>query len=243
VGIIDEYPLVLAFIAGAVSGFLVSIPVGPINVTIINEAAHRGFFKAFLIGIGSVFMEVIYSAIGFAGFSSFFDYKLARASLELLSFLLMMYLGFKYLLAKSIPGNPKIEQTIEQHLHPHTAFMIGFVRTLGNPAILLLWITLAATFSSHEWVSNTGPSKTICITGIGFGALIWFTLLSFVVSLGHRKISNRGLLVLSRISGAGLLALALFAGGRLVILLAERHVHVPRRIERLLNTPDRRPAR
>jgi threonine/homoserine/homoserine lactone efflux protein len=32
-----------AGITGLVAGFLVSIPVGPINLTIVNEGARRGF--------------------------------------------------------------------------------------------------------------------------------------------------------------------------------------------------------
>jgi threonine/homoserine/homoserine lactone efflux protein len=230
----ESHPFLLALLAGFVSGFLVSIPVGPVNVTIVNEGVQTGFPKAFLIGLGSVIMEVIYCAIGFAGFAGFFDFKVARAALELSSFVLMLFLGLKYMLARALPENPPIEQQIERRLHPHTAFMVGFVRTAGNPAILLLWVTLAAAFSAHEWVQNTAPSKFFCVLGVGLGALFWFTLLSFCVSLGHQRLSNRTLLTLSKISGASLLLVALFTGGRLVILLAERHVKVPPKIERLL---------
>ena len=44
--------LVPAF-TGFASGFLVSIPVGPINISIVNEGARRGFGWAFLIGLGA----------------------------------------------------------------------------------------------------------------------------------------------------------------------------------------------
>ena len=49
-----------------------SIPVGPINLTILNEGAQRGFTWAMLIGLGASAMEVIYCAIAFTGFSSLF---------------------------------------------------------------------------------------------------------------------------------------------------------------------------
>ena len=41
----------LTWLVGVVSGLMVSIPVGPINVTILNEGVRRGFQWAFLIGI------------------------------------------------------------------------------------------------------------------------------------------------------------------------------------------------
>ena len=61
---LNDYPFLESFLTGLISGFLVSIPVGPINVTIIHEGAERGFRWAVFIGAGSVLMEAIYCAIG-----------------------------------------------------------------------------------------------------------------------------------------------------------------------------------
>ena len=61
-----------AGIAGFIAGFIVCIPVGPINITIINEGARRGFFWAFMIGTGAMVMDLIYCSVAFAGFSGLF---------------------------------------------------------------------------------------------------------------------------------------------------------------------------
>ena len=212
--------LVVGCLMGALSGFLVSIPVGPINMAIVNEGARRGFWWGFWIGLGAVVMEVVYCALAFAGFTGLFASELVRAVMELTSFLLMLFLGVKYLLAQSVPATTKTVEMVEHRLHPHTAFMIGFVRVLGNPGVLLFWITISATFISHDWMDDTWPSKFACIFGVGVGALGWFVLLSFVVSLGHGKFSSRTLARMSQVSGACLLIAALFIGGKLVLLLA-----------------------
>src|SRR5205085_2544255 len=99
--------------------------------------ARRGFRWALLIGLGSVAMEVIYCLIGFAGFSGLFDSRWLRAIMELASFLLMLLLGLKYLLMHSLPATTKTQEHFEPRLHPHTAFMTGFVRVLCNPNVLL----------------------------------------------------------------------------------------------------------
>jgi arginine exporter protein ArgO len=36
-------PMLLAGLTGFVSGLLLSIPVGPVNLTILNEGTRRGF--------------------------------------------------------------------------------------------------------------------------------------------------------------------------------------------------------
>jgi L-lysine exporter family protein LysE/ArgO len=212
--------LLLAWLAGVFSGLVVSVPVGPINVTIVNEGARRGFRWAVLIGMGSVTMEVIYCAAAFAGFTGLFDSRFMKAAMELISFLLVLFLGLKYLLAHSLPGSPKSVARIESKLHPHTAFMTGFVRVLANPLVLLFWITLSAVILAHDWVDNNWTSKSVYIMGVALGASGWFVLLSYIVSRGHGQFSTRTLLRMSQISGACLLVVAIVIGIRLVILLA-----------------------
>ena len=213
--------LVTAF-TGFVSGFLVSIPVGPINISIVNEGAQRGFVWAFLIGLGATIMEVIYCAIAFAGFTHLFDSRVVKATMELVSFLLMLFLGVKYLLAHSLPATTRSVESFEHRLHPHTAFWTGFVRCLGNPGVLLFWITISATFISHDWMDDTWQSKGACLLGVTLGCFSWFTLLSSLVSRGHGRFSTSTLVRMSQFSGASLLIVSLVMGGRLVKLLAHR---------------------
>lgn len=212
-----------AGLTGLVSGFLVSVPVGPTNITIINDGARRGFLYALMIGLGSVAMEVIYCGIAFAGFSSLFESSAVRAAMELISFVLVLWLGLKYTLAKSVPTHLHSIDVVEQRFHPHTAFMTGFVRVLGNPSVLLFWITMTATFLAHHWVEPKWTSKSVCIAGVGLGSAAWFGLLSWAVVIGHQKFSKRTLLNMSRVSGACLLVVAVALGVRLVKVLALRH--------------------
>ncbi len=216
----------VAFVTGVISGFMVSIPVGPINVAIINEGARRGFKWAALIGLGSVVMETIYCAFAFAGFSAFFDTPMIKAAMELVSFIFMLYLGFKYLLAKSVPEHVASVDRIEQRLHPHSAFMIGFVRVLGNPSVLLLWMTLVATFLAHNWVDRTLDDKAACVLGVAAGAATWFFALSYAVAWGGRRWSPKALLYMERVSGAFLLIAALWMGGSIVKHLHKREIHI-----------------
>ncbi|MSR42803.1 MAG: hypothetical protein EXS29_02825 [Pedosphaera sp.] len=243
----NDYPLLQSLFTGVAAGLLVSIPVGPINLTVINEGTQHGFQRALLIGMGAVAMETIYCWLGFAGFSGFLDQPLWRAALELVSFLLMLWLGFKYLFMGTIaPASraeqigakieQRLEKEIEQRLHFHTSFLTGFLRVLANPAVILLWITLAGNFISRAWVDVSWTSKSFCIGGVAIGCTAWFTALSYGASLGHQRFSDRTLAGLARVSGALLLGFALYIGYQLVLVLAKnpemleaiRRLNVPR---------------
>src|SRR5215472_1412571 len=119
-------PIVLAGLTGLISGLLLSIPVGPINLTFLNEGARRGFKWAALIGLGATTMEVIYCFIAFTGFASFFTRGFVKAAMELFSFVFLLFLGIKFLAAKSVQQAPVhlgarallFEERLGQRLHP-----------------------------------------------------------------------------------------------------------------------------
>lgn len=217
-------PILVAVLTGLISGLLLSIPVGPINLTILNEGSRRGFKWAALIGLGATTMEVIYCFIAFTGFASFFTRGYVKAAMELFSFVFMLFIGVKFMFAKSVQAPPvhlgaaagRIEVQLEERLHPHSAFMTGLVRVMGNVGVLVFWIILAANFISREWVTPDWPGKLACVAGVALGTGSWFTGLSWVVSLGHGKLSEKTLLRMEHGSGVGLLILAMIHGGTII---------------------------
>lgn len=223
----------VAVLTGFLSGLMLAVPVGPVNLTILNEGARRGFRWALLIGLGSSCMEVLYCAVAFTGPAALLQGRFVRAAMELFSFVFLLYLGLRFMLARSVaaptrllPADKHLEERFEarigQRLHPHSAFMIGFVRTLANPGVLLCWIILAVNFMSRGWVPTSASGKLACVTGVALGTGLWFAALSWAVSLGHKKLSEQTLVRIERGSGAVLLVLALLHGGHISLQLA-RH--------------------
>lgn len=223
--------ILLAGITGLISGLLLSMPIGPVNLSIINEGACHGFLRGILVGLGASVMELIYCMIAFTGFSSFFDDRMVKASMEVFSFVFLLFLGMKFLTAKTVAAPTqlgaaagRIEARVGEKLHPHSAFMTGFVRVLGNLGVLLFWIVLAANFMSHDWVADTLAAKAACIGGVAAGTNSWFCVLSYGVSRGHGRFSETTLVRMQHISGLCLIVVGLFDGGHIVWQLARHKI-------------------
>ena len=232
----DWPPIPLAALAGFVCALTFSsIPVGPINLTIINEGAQRGFKWALLIGLGASAMEVIYCSVAFTGFSSLLDHGVVQAFMQVFSFVFILFIGFKFLLANTIhrtakieTASDKIETRIKQKFHPHSAFMTGFVRVLGNLGVLLFWIVLAANLMTREWVDGDSfAAKAACVGGVALGTNTWFLGLSFGVSRGHGRYSEKTLLRLQHFSGICLILFGLLQGTHIAWQLAKHSRHHP----------------
>ena len=234
-------PILLAGVTGFFSGMLLSMPIGPVNLAIINEGARRGFKWAALIGLGASVMDVMYCTVAFTGFSSFFGRGIVKASMEVFSFVFMLFLGVKFLSAKTViaptqlgKAASRIEERIGEKWHPHSAFMTGFVLVLGNMGVLLFWIVAAAYFMSHEayftnyeWVEDTIASKGAFINGVALGANVWFCLLSYGVARRQKRFSEQSLLRMERFSGFCLLGLGFYGGMHIVLQLVRHSQHFP----------------
>jgi threonine/homoserine/homoserine lactone efflux protein len=233
----ETQSILLAGLAGFVTALIFSsIPVGPINLTIINEGAQRGFKWAMHIGLGASLMEVAYCSVAFAGFSSFFDRHLVEAAMRVFTFVFLLFLGTRFLAAKKVAATTQfgskaeqLEGRIESKLHPHSAFAIGFVRVMGNVGVLLTWLVIAAYLMSHEayftdqyWVADAFAAKAACVAGVALGTNAWFCGLSFGMSRRHGRFSEKTLLQMQHFSGRCLIAVALFDGAHIVWQLA-RH--------------------
>lgn len=243
----DAHPILQAGLAGFFCGLIFSsIPFGPVNLTILNEGAQRGFLWAWLIGFGASVMETIYCAFSFTGFSSLLDHGIVQAFLQVFGFVFIFFIGFKFLLAKAVhvptklaTASEKIEHKLEVKFHPHSAFMTGFVRVLGNFGVLVFWIVLAANLMTREWVDGDSlAAKAACVAGVALGTNTWFLILSFGVSRGHGRFSERTLLRMQHFSGICLIIFGLLQGTHIAWQLARHNRHHPPIEYRLPPGPD-----
>ncbi len=225
----EMHPVLLSALSGFVCSLMfASIPVGPINLTILSEGPRRGFRWAMFIGLGATTMDAIYCALSFTGLSQLIDHGIMKASMQVMSFVFLLYLGFKFLLAQTVKvptkldaASEKLEHKLEEKIHPHSAFATGFIRVAANLGVLVAWVVVSATLMAHDWVGDTIAAKAACIGGVIAAYLLWFLFISFAVSKGHGKFSENTLLRLQHVSGLCLIATALFEGAHIAWQLAK----------------------
>jgi hypothetical protein len=128
-----------------------------------------------------------------------------------------LFLGFKFLTGANGQRADQAGRRLGKNrgaarakIHPHSAFMTGFVRVMGNLGVLLTWMVLAANLMAHDWVADTlcRQSRVRRRRRAGHERLV--LLLSFGVSRGHGKFSEKTLLRLQHLSGICLIAVRPF---------------------------------
>jgi threonine/homoserine/homoserine lactone efflux protein len=218
--------LLRPFIAGIVCGFVVSVPVGPVNLTVINQALRRGFGVGFLMGLGAIFADALYASLMLWGHTSILEtpriFGIPRKNIVLgvriAAVVAIAGLGVRYLLFKAEgldASEAKAEKLSERWHHPQS-FILGFALTVSNLMLVIVWATVVTVLFAHDWVTRTRVSRVLCVTGVLVGGAIWFFLVSFFVSRAHRRVKSETMTLLVRACGvlflgfASLLAFKLF---------------------------------
>jgi threonine/homoserine/homoserine lactone efflux protein len=201
-----------AWISGMICGFVASIGVGPVNLTVVEQGMRRGFRGAIMSGFGAITAETIYAVLALAGHAQFLprSHKV-HVLLQIAAAGVVVFLGLRYLFFR--PQEERLlrmAHKVDERWHHPRAWALGFLVTLSNLSLILIWATLTTMLYTHGWVDATFPSRAACAGGIFLGGMIWYSAAAAFVSRAHRMISIGQLTLLQRICGVIFLVFAIY---------------------------------
>lgn len=136
-----------AIIQQIVLGISLAAPVGPINIEMLKRGIERGFWHAWVVGIGGMTADVLFMLLIYFGLSSVFMYTYVQAFMYCTGFFLLFYLGFQSVKQGIFDSN--MEYKKEEVGGLKQSFMAGFLIAISNPLNLVFWFGIyGSTLSS-----------------------------------------------------------------------------------------------
>jgi threonine/homoserine/homoserine lactone efflux protein len=179
-------------------GLCISVPLGPIGMLTIQRTLNRGQKHGIATGLGATTSDLIYTIITLFFLSFVLDFiENHRFVIELVGSLVVAFFGW-YIYQSNPATQPKPNETAKHSLLGDFVSSLGL--TLSNPFILFVLIALFARF---QFIGNkTTFFVSICgILSILGGALIWWSLLTFLVSRFKSKLNMRELKLINQTTG------------------------------------------
>ncbi len=167
----------------ALTSFVGSLQLGPVNLFVINTVLYSGRREALWVALGGSLPEFLYCAL--AVFANHFleEYALVQLIFRIAFVLILIGIGFRFLLKKTI----SVEHIAEQHAQissPLRLTLKGFSLAALNPQLLPFWIFVQVYFNSFPVLSIQSTAQKISfILGAGIGA---FFLLFTATQLVYR---------------------------------------------------------
>lgn len=211
--------MLVPFLVGLLIGFLMCIPIGPINVWVMNTYLKQNQTKALSIAAGGSIMDFVYFAIILSGLSFVTFNPQMVMGFKVVGILVIILLGIKELRAKSINAEDlKIKESTRGKLMkgPSSYFVLGVIIYTANPTLIVTMSGLGAFVKSLELFAFSEANILLVSMGLAFGSFSWFYFLIFLVKKFEEVIRNKYIHKFSLISGALMVGLGVFMGGQLI---------------------------
>ena len=194
------------FLKGAILGFAIAAPVGPIGILCIRKTLEYGRFSGLFSGLGAAVADAIYGAVAAFGLAFISDYLImGEFWLRLIGGAFLIYLGAATYFAKA---NKKTQLVTHKTLV--SDFVSTFFLTMTNPMTIL---SFAAVFAGVGLaaVSRDYLDASWLVFGVFVGSALWWLILSGATSLLRGRLDTRRLIWVNRISGGIILAFGVLA--------------------------------
>lgn len=199
--------MILTLVKGILIGILVSAPMGPIGVLVIQRTLNKGRWHGFFSGLGAMFSDIAYAVVTGLGLHFVTDFiEKHQVGLQLLGSAVLLIFGYfiyKSNPIKSVRGSKSSGSTFWQD------FVTAFFITFSNPLIIFLFIGLFARMNFFH--TDIMPTEILIgIFGVALGALAWWMIITTIFGKLRNKFNLRTLFLINRIVGGAIMVISVF---------------------------------
>lgn len=189
-----------SFITGILLGLGVAIPIGPLNILIMNYSLSS-FGRGFALGMGAMSADILYFVLLSLGVLVVFDNPWIFKSIAIFGAIFLLYMAWTcYKNASKMLA--KISNT-ERGESLLACYLKGLGLNSINPFIIGFWLSLSSVVvSSANWM--------IAALGVLLALFAWVLGLSILTSLARRIISAKVARIFSYVSAVLMLFFTAF---------------------------------
>lgn len=183
---------------GAIIGFMVSLPLGPIGLLCVQRTLNKGRRSGFVSGLGAVAADTVFAIIAGLGLTiiiRFIEEK--QFYFQIIGGVIIIYLGLHIFYS-----NP-VKQVKMQRLNKNKLsndFLSVFFITITNPLAIFFFL---AMFTGVNLANGRMSffNLIFMVLGVTAGAAFWWFLLSSFVSFFRHRFRLKNIWWMNKVAG------------------------------------------
>jgi arginine exporter protein ArgO len=177
------------FAIGIAIGALTGVPIGPVNVAVIDAAYRHTLRRAIAVGLGGAIADFVYATLGIVGIGPYLlEYPLLPRILYGVSGVVLI--GYGAITVRTRPVTPLTAHAPKSPTPSSevwSGMQVGLALILLNPAALVTWVVIVG---SH--LADVGTIDGLAAsTGIFAGSFAWFALVAYLTNHGKRIMGDK----------------------------------------------------
>jgi threonine/homoserine/homoserine lactone efflux protein len=193
---------------GIAAGALTGVPIGPVNVAVIDAAYRHTLRRALAVGFGGACADGLYSGLGVLGVTPRLNqYPSVTPILYAVSGVVLLIYGFFTARSQPVkPAQPEAEAApVPANNELWSGFRTGLLLIVLNPAAVVTWVVIMGSIIPK---ANTVEGLS-CAVGVSLGSFGWFTLVAFVTRKGKHVLGDKAAWI-PRVVGIALMFYAVY---------------------------------
>ena len=193
---------IILIVSGVIMGLIAAVPIGPVNLICIRRSFAFGPVNGFVSGLGAALGDGVFAAITFFGLTWIAQLIQSYDSIiEIVGGALLVWFGVHTVLS---PVAGKVEEGDKNDTGASNlvrAMVSTFVLTITNPATLIAFASMFASFHALVGGANSYVDAGFVVAGVVGGSAGWWLCLTSVIGIFHTRITDRTVRIINRGSG------------------------------------------
>lgn len=203
------------FLIGIAIGALTGVPIGPVNVAVIDGAYRHTLRRGMAVGLGGAVGDFFFALIGVLGVG---PHVIAQPGVKPVLYLVsgLVLVVYGILTVRSQPPPPP---TAPPHQSPPgrevwSGFTVGLGLIVLNPAAIVTWVVVVGSHIGEDIETWEGLAAAV---GVFLGSFGWFSFVAYVADKGKRLMGDKAIWI-ARVVGIALIGYGVFSLYRAAVL-------------------------
>ena len=200
----------IALAIGLIVGFLMVIPIGPVNVSVVNTGLNRSYAAALSVGLGGAIMDMLYFFVIMSGLALFTFNDSLVLTAKIIGIIFIIIIGVLSFMSR--PEDLKKNSDDTKIIRKRGYFLLGVFLYVSNPTIFAGLSALCAAIKSYNLFLDVTSNRVFLALGVGVGSAFWYWLLVFLVKKYREKFTARMLVNINKVCGVLVIIMAFYLG-------------------------------
>lgn len=203
--------MIFSFMEGFLLGAGAAVPLGPINLLIMNEAI-REYKNGVMIGLGAMSADITYLLFILFGIIAYLNQPIVLNVISLAGGIFLLYLAWSIFKGRKKPIADIAADMVQKNALK--LYVKGYLLTLLNPYTIAFWLSAAG------YVAGKNLDFLVTFLGLFSAIFLWITLMPLIIYKTKHKISHTLSHRIHLVS-----SLILFGFGAMMLMNFVSHLH------------------
>lgn len=203
--------MIFSFMEGFLLGAGAAVPLGPINLLIMNEAI-REYKNGVMIGLGAMSADITYLLFILFGIIAYLNQPIVLNVISLAGGIFLLYLAWSIFKGRKKPIADIAADMVQKNTLK--LYVKGYLLTLLNPYTIAFWLSAAG------YVAGKNLDFLVTFLGLFSAIFLWITLMPLIIYKTKHKISHTLSHRIHLVS-----SLILFGFGAMMLMNFVSHLH------------------